>query len=102
VNASERVEPIPDQPNTPSFNLKLIPSVKKNHPPDVLQLTSTTISSKKKALYRGPVTLELNSTVADPLGRIPVLEIISGEQSIEDMTLDCGDVLFDYLTQNQK
>jgi acetoacetate decarboxylase len=102
VNASERVEPIPDQPDTPSFNLKLIPSVKKNHPPDILQLTSTTVSSRKKELYRGPATLAFTSATADPLGNIPVLEIISGEQSIEDMSLDCGDVLFDYLPQNQQ
>ena len=102
VNAFERVEPIPDQPNTPSFNLKLIPSVRKNHPPDVLQLTSTTVISKKKELYRGKATLALNSDTADPLGGIPVLEIIGGEQYIEDMSLDCGEVLFDYLTQNQQ
>jgi acetoacetate decarboxylase len=102
VNASELVESIPDQPNTPSFNLKLIPSVKKNHPPDVLQLTSTTVISMKKELYRGKATLALNSAPADPLGSIPVLEIISGEQYIEDMSLDCGDVLFDYLAENQR
>jgi len=57
---------------------------------------------RKKELYRGKATLAFNSATADPLGSIPVLEIISGEQSIEDMSLDCGDVLFDYLTQNQE
>jgi acetoacetate decarboxylase len=35
------------------------------------------------------------------LGSLPVLEIISGEQYVEDMTLDCGEVLFDYLTENR-
>ncbi len=98
----EPVEPIPDQPSTPSFNLKLIPSVKKKHPPDVLQLTSTTVISKKKAFYKRKATLALNSAPADPLGSLPVLEIISGEQSIEDASLDCGDVLFDYLAENQR
>jgi acetoacetate decarboxylase len=100
VEASERVVPIPDSPNNPSFNLKLIPSVKKNHPPDILQLTSATIISRAKELYRGKATLALNSTASDPLGKIPVLEIISGEHSIEDMSLDCGDVLYDYLEED--
>jgi acetoacetate decarboxylase len=100
VNASENVDPIPDQPSTPSFNLKLIPSVRKNHPPDVLQLTTTQVVSRKKELHRGPATLAFNSTVEDPLGNIPVIEILSGEQSIEDMSLDCGDVLYDYLEED--
>jgi acetoacetate decarboxylase len=102
VSASERIEPIPSQSNNPSFNLKLIPSVKKDHPPDVLQLTSTTVISRKKELYRGKGSLAFNSASSDPLGSIPVLEIISGELSTEDASLDYGDVLFDYLAENRK
>ena len=101
VDASEYVESIPNQPNTLAFNLKLIPSAKKNSPPDVMRLTSAVVVSEKKELYRGKATLSLASSPADDWGRIPVLEIISGEQYIEDMTLDYGDVLFDYLTESQ-
>jgi acetoacetate decarboxylase len=97
VNASEKIEPIPDQPDAPNFNLKLIPSVKKDHPPDVLQLTITAGSTRKKELYRGNATLIFNSSAEDPLANIPVLQIMSGEQSIEDMILGYGDVLYDYL-----
>ena len=101
VNASERVEPVPDEPGLPAFNLKLIPSVKRSSPPDVLQLTSATVMSERRELYRGAGTLSLASSSADDLARLPVLEIVGGEQYIEDMTLDSGDVLFDYLTESK-
>jgi acetoacetate decarboxylase len=97
----EAITPIPDSPNTPNFNLKIIPSVRKNHPPDVLQLTTSTVISRKKTLYRGNANLEFNSSPDDPLGNLPILDILSGEQSIEDMSMDCGDVLIDYLKENQ-
>jgi len=99
VNATEHVEPIPNQPDIPSFNLKIIPSVMKNHNPDVLQLTSAITKSVKKDLSRGEATLSFASSTSDQLGRIEVLEIITGEQYNEDMSLDCGEVLFDYLNE---
>lgn len=102
VDAAERVEPLPVQPDMPSFNLKLIPSVKKNNPPDVLQLTSAIVLSEKQELNRGQASLSLASSPADDLGAIPVVEIISGEQCVENATLDCGDVLFDYLAENRR
>jgi acetoacetate decarboxylase len=101
VNATEQVKPIPIQPDIPAFNLKIVPSVKRNHSPDVLQLTSAISVSVKKELARGSARLSLASSPSDQLGKIPVLEIISGEQSIEDLSLDCGEVLFDYLRENQ-
>jgi acetoacetate decarboxylase len=102
VNAIEQVTPIPDQPGLPAYNLKLVPSVKKNHAPDVLQLTSAVTVSKKKELFRGEANLTLASSESDPLGRMQVLEILGGEQYIEDLSLDCGDVLFDYLSDKPK
>lgn len=101
VHATEPVKPIPPQADVPSLNLKIIPSVKKNQPPDVLQLTSAGGSSTIKDLYRGEAALTFASSSNDKLGNMPVLEIISGEQSIEDLRLDCGDVLIDYLSENQ-
>jgi acetoacetate decarboxylase len=96
----EAITPIPDSPNTPNFNLKIIPSVRKNHSPDVLQLTTSIVHTRKKALYRGNATLEFNSSPDDPLSILAIMGIISGEQSIEDMSMDSGDVLFDYLQEN--
>jgi acetoacetate decarboxylase len=100
VHAIQQVNPIPIEPSIPAFNLKIIPSAKKNAPPDVLQLTSAITISEKKELARGSATLAFQSSPADPLGKIPVLDIIGGEQSIEDMSLDFGEVLFDYLKGN--
>jgi acetoacetate decarboxylase len=99
VNASEQVKPIPPGADIPALNLKIIPSVKKNQPPDVLQLTSANISSTTKTLFRGEASLTFASSSNDKVGNIPVLGMISGEQSVVDMSLDCGDVLVDYLRE---
>jgi acetoacetate decarboxylase len=99
VNASQAISPIPPQDDFPSLNLKIIPSVITNHPPDVLQLTSAGISSVRKELFRGEAKLEFASSASDLLGNIPVLAVVSGEQSIDDMRLDCGEVLVDYLKE---
>lgn len=99
VNATSHVKPIPYQPDLPGFNLKIIPSVRKNHPPDIMQLTSATISTTTKELYIGEATLSFSSLATNKLADIPILGIISGQRSITDMVLDCGDVLFDYLLE---
>jgi acetoacetate decarboxylase len=93
----DRVDPISRQPDQPWFNLKLIPSVKENAPPDVMQLTSVLIESRPKELYRGQATLTLGSSPSDPLGDIPILEILGGDYAVTDSVLGHGDVVFDYL-----
>ena len=98
----EKVDPIPQQPSAPWFNLKLIPSVKKNAPPDIMQLTSTVIESEMKEMYTGSATLKLGSSVSDPLGDIPILAVLEGRFTIDDITLGYGDVIYDYLTEIEK
>lgn len=98
----EKDDPIPQQPSAPWFNLKLIPSVKKNAPPDVMQLTSTVIESETREKYTGLATLKLDSSVSDPLGDIPILAVLDGSFTIGDMTLGYGDVIYDYLTEVDK
>jgi acetoacetate decarboxylase len=100
VEILEAISPLPDSSSTTNFNLKIIPSVKKDYPPDVLQLTTSPVVSSKRALYRGKATLEFYSSSEDPLGNLPTLDILNGEQSIEDMSMYCGDVLLDYLKEN--
>jgi acetoacetate decarboxylase len=88
------------QPNFPPYCLKIIPSVVKGAPPDVHQITSTVIRDKKvHELYRGTGTLEFKSWEFDPLGDIPVLEIVSGSYSVGDMVFDYGKVIHDYLKE---
>lgn len=98
----EKVDPILQQPSAPWFNLKLIPSVKKNAPPDIMQLTSTVIESEMKEMYTGSATLKLGSSVSDPLGDIPILAVLEGRFTIDDITLGYGDVIYDYLTEIEK
>jgi acetoacetate decarboxylase len=76
--------------------------VKKNAPPDVMQLTSTLIESETKELYTGSATLKLGSSVSDPLGDIPIVEILEGRYTIDDFTLGYGDVIHDYLTESEQ
>jgi acetoacetate decarboxylase len=99
VNATSQVKPITYQPDLSGFNLKIIPSVRKNHSSDIMQLTSATISTTTKELYTGEATLSFSSIATNKLADIPILGIISGQRSITDMVLDCGDVLYDYLLE---
>jgi acetoacetate decarboxylase len=102
VDNLQSIESIPDPLIVPNFNLKIIPSVKKGHLPEIAQLTTSIVPSKKKALFRGNGMLEFKSSPDDPLENLPVQSILSAERSIEDMSMDCGDVLFDYLKENIK
>jgi len=98
----EKVDPIPQQPGAPWFNLKLIPSVKKNAPPDVKQLTSLLVESEMQEMYTGAATLKLGSSVSDPLGDIPILAVLEGRFTVDDITLGYGNILYDYLVEKEK
>jgi hypothetical protein len=45
---AEKVEPVPSRPPRVRYNLKYIPSVRKNAPPDVMQITSYVQDNKLK------------------------------------------------------
>ena len=96
---TEKIDPIPLQPNLPWYNLKLIPSVKKGAPPDVKLLTSLMLKSKTKELHRGKATLEFQSSAQDPLGEIPVSQILQSEYVVSDFVMGYGDVIYDYLAE---
>ena len=44
-----------------------------------------------------PAALELHPHALADVARLPVREIVSGAQFIADLTLDLGEVVFDYL-----
>jgi acetoacetate decarboxylase len=93
-------EPVPPENSIsqPVFNVKLIPSVKKDAPPDVKQLTSITLREEKVTkLCRGEATLILGSTAFSPLGQIPVRKITDCLYTESGFILDDGEVVYDYL-----
>lgn len=100
VRPGDPLLPIPETPNPPIFNVKLIPSVEKGALPDVLQLTATTLGNRTVTDLRpGVGTLAFGSTPEDPLGSIPVLEILRAACYEYGFTLDYGEVVHDYLAQ---
>lgn len=98
----EKVEPVVQRPPRARYNLKYIPSVKKNAPPDVMQLTSFMQESTLKELYKGKATLQLGGSSVDPLNSIPVVEIVKAEYMVVDGIVDYGEVIYDYLKQGNK
>jgi len=94
----KKLDPIPTQPELPWFLLKIIPSMRKNAPPDVWQLVSTrNIDVKTKELWNCTATCKLGSSPLDNLGDIKVVEIVGAQFSVGDFAMDYGEVLHDYL-----
>jgi acetoacetate decarboxylase len=80
------------------FNVKLIPSVRHNAPPEVHQLTSTTLEGMTfKQIYMGRATLTLEGSPVDPLHNLAIQTVQGGVYVQADATLTYGDVLHDYL-----
>ena len=101
LQKGEKVEPIVQRPPRARYNLKYIPSVRKNAPPDVMQLTSFMQETTLKELYKGKAMLQLGGSSVDPLNSIPVVEIVKAEYMIMDGTVDYGEVIYDYLKQGK-
>ena len=78
---------------------KLIPSVSKHAPPEVFQLTSTTLENVVvRDVHKGPATLRFGQSPADRLHDITVREVVGGYYYHTDFTLNDGAVIHDYLT----
>jgi acetoacetate decarboxylase len=99
---TQKVESLPGRAPRTRYNLKFIPSARKNAPPDVMQITSYVQDNKVKEMYKGTATLELGGSSVDPLGTIPILAIVKAEYMVIDGAVDYGDVVFDYLKQGMK
>lgn len=77
---------------------KLIPSVSNHAPPEVCQLTSTTLRNVViREVHKGPATLRFGLSPADRLADIAIEEIVSGYYFRTDFTLEDGTVIHDYL-----
>ena len=93
----------PEQPPGGSvFNLKYIPSVEKNSPPDVKQITISKLKDDKTAEMRmGTAKLEFYSSRYNPLNQIPILEVKKAGKKIHSFSMDHGKVLYDYLKEKK-
>lgn len=80
------------------FNLKLIPSVEWDAPPDVHQITATTLEGLGvREAVAGAATLAFGDGPEDPLAElIEVVEVIGGVAFLLDCDLTLGRVVHDY------
>ena len=85
------------------FNLKLIPSIVPDAPPEVMQITSTTLENVRATSVRvGQATVAFASTPSDPLADlIEVREVLGGANLLLDCDLTLGEVIHDYLASEE-
>ncbi len=93
-------EPIPVY-DREHFLLKSIPSVDgKGH--DVRQINTCRVrNDQRKEIWEGKADLTLGSTIKNPLGDIPVKEIVTSVYTVGDIILDRGEVIHDYLAESR-
>ncbi len=92
--------PVPPVNMTPRtmFLLKRIPSVTGPSALDVRQLTTAVLRDERCTEMRpGEATLRLGSTALDPLGSIPILELVNAFYIKGGFVLDHGRIVHDYL-----
>jgi len=96
----KKLEPGASQPQMPWFLQKIIPSARKDAPPDVWQLVSSVnVNNVTKELWNCTAELEFASGPQDPLGQIKIRGIVNAQFSVGDFTMDYGDVVHDYLVK---
>ena len=80
----------------PSFLLKIIPHV--DGTPRICELVRYRLGDFVfKGAWTGPAALELEPHALAPVADLPVREVISGVHLIADLTLNLGEVVYDYL-----
>ena len=80
------------------FCVKLIPSVEKDAPPAVAQLTRTELTGYKVlSIEKGPASLEFSMSPASFLHTVPILDVLGGYYSTWECELGYGTVVHDYL-----
>jgi acetoacetate decarboxylase len=78
--------------------MKIIPHV--DGTPRICELVRYQLEDiQLKECWSAPAELQLFRHVAADVARLPVLEIVSGQHLIADLTLGYGQVAFDYLSE---
>ena len=82
----------------PNFLLKVIPHV--DGGPRICELVRYHLEEINiKEAWHAPADLQLFRHVVADVARLPVLEVISGNHFVADLTLGYGEVMFDYMDE---
>ena len=85
----------------PNFVLKIIPHV--DATPRICELVRYHLEDiGLKEAWSVPADLQLFRHVIADVARLPVLEIVSGQHLVADLTLGLGEVAFDYLASDPR
>ena len=80
----------------PNFLLKIIPHV--DGTPRICEIVRYyTTQVTLKGAWSGPASLELHPHALAPVADLPVRKIVSALHFVADLTLDLGEVVYDYL-----
>lgn len=81
---------------TPNYLLKIIPHV--DGSPRICEIVRYYLSDVTvKGAWTGPAALDLFPHALATVSRLPVLEVVEAKHILADLTLDLGEVVFDYL-----
>ena len=84
----------------PNFLIKIIPHVDAS--PRICELVRYHMRDVVvKGAWTSPAALDLHPHALADVDRLPVREIVSGAHFIADLTLDLGEVVFDYLAKGK-
>jgi acetoacetate decarboxylase len=82
----------------PNFLLKIIPHV--DGTPRICELVEYHLEDVMiKGAWVGPAALHLSPHALAPVAELPVLEVVSANHLLVDLTLGLGKVVHDYLQQ---
>jgi len=79
----------------PNFLLKIIPHV--DGSPRICELRYYTTDVQLRGAWTGPAAIELHPHALAPVADLPVKRVVSALHFIADLTLDLGEVVYDYL-----
>jgi acetoacetate decarboxylase len=101
VDLSDRLPEIEQELQTTQVVLKLLPDVD-NHTPKVAQLVRVNLYDVRlKGAWTGPAELFMVPHAGCPVAALPVVRVIEGRQHLWDMTLNDGEVVYDYLEEKK-
>jgi acetoacetate decarboxylase len=82
----------------PNFLLKIIPHV--DGTPRICELVEYYLENiEVKGAWTGPGALSMTPHALAPVAELPVLEIVSAQHILTDLTLGLGEVIYDYLEE---